>query len=212
MSNNSKYSTSILSTAYFPPVEYFFHLNQSDSITIDGFENYQKQTYRNRCIIYSSNGLLSLVVPVIKPNKPKSIVKDIIISYDEKWQRTHWRAITAAYNSSPFFLYYRDDFFKILEKRHRFLLDLNHELLAKLNDLLSIDTSISYTSSYIDNPEQLDLRKAITPKNRTPETLHYPVYTQVFNIRHGFLPNLSIIDLLFNEGPNTLEYIKNISR
>jgi len=205
-----KYSTIILSTAYFPPVEYFFFLNHSKNVLIDSFENYQKQTYRNRCIIYGSNGPLSLVIPVIKTNKPKTIFKDILISYDEDWQKVHWRSISAAYNSSPFFLYYQDDILKILEKKHRFLIDLNNELLMKLLDLTNIDTSISQASSYIKDPEELDLRNTISPKNKIQEILNYPSYIQVFDDKHGFISNLSILDLLFNEGPNTLEYLKKI--
>ncbi len=207
----TKYSATILSTAYFPPLEYFYYLKESENVLIDVYENYQKQTYRNRCMIYGPNGPLSLIIPVIKPNKPKSIVKDIIISYDEEWQKVHWRSITSAYNSSPFFLYYQDDIFAILETKHKFLLDLNNEVLMKLQDILTIDTLVSQTSSYIENPDQFDLRNYIIPKNKNPEALNYPIYTQVFDSKHGFLPNLSIIDLLFNEGPNTLEYLEKIS-
>jgi len=211
MQGNTNSSSVILSTAYLPPLEYFYYLNHFEKVTIDGYENYQKQTYRNRCIIYGSNGPQSLVIPVIKPNKPKSIIKDILISYDEDWPKVHWRSITSSYNSSPFFLYYQDDLIRILEKKHRFLLDLNNELLMKLQDLLHINNSVSQSTSYIHYPEQLDLRNTISPKNKSPEPLHYPSYNQVFDTKHGFIPNLSIIDLLFNEGPNTPEYLNKIS-
>ena len=205
---------SVLSTAYFPPVEYFYFLSRCEKVWIDGYENYQKQTYRNRCIIYSPNGRQSLIIPVIKPFKPKTIVKDILISYDEEWEKVHLRSIATAYNSSPFFLYYNDDLHKIIEKKHKYLFDLNNELLIKLIDITGVDTSLNYTEAYVEKPEFSDLRNSITPKRKRetefPDFNPAP-YIQVFNEKHGFIPNLSIIDLLFNEGPATLAYLERSS-
>ncbi len=205
---------SILSTAYFPPVEYFFSLNRCGNVWVDGYENYQKQTYRNRCIIYSPNGPQSLVIPVIRPDKPKTIVKDTLISYDEDWAIVHRRSIETAYNSSPFFLYYKDDLLSITDKKHKYLFDLNNEILTKLINITGIETVLKLTQNYIEQPEHPDLRNVIYPKrkNNTISTgFNLPPYTQVFDKKHGFIPNLSIIDLLFNEGPNTVEYLKKIS-
>lgn len=205
--------TSILSTAYFPPVEYFYYINRCENAWIDGYENYQKQTYRNRCVIYSPNGPLSLVIPVIRPDKPKTLVKDILISYDEDWIKTHWRSITTAYNTSPFFLFYKDDIIKILEDKYKYLYDLNNKLLSKLTGIIGIETNIFRTNKYIDQTAHLDLRNAITPKksiHTKSQGLTHANYTQVFEAKYGFIPNLSIIDLLFNEGPNTLNYLEKI--
>lgn len=208
---NKPPSSLILSTAYLPPVEYFYFLNNYENIRIDIHENFQKQTYRNRCVIYSPNGPLSLVIPVIRPDKPKTIVKDILISYDEEWPRTHWRSITAAYNSSPFFLYYQDDLHRILEKKYKYLIDLNNDLLSTLLSELKINISYKSSEEYLKGNNYLDLRERISPKRIKNDSSAFPEYNQVFIEKHGFLPNLSIIDLLFNEGPNCLEYLSKIN-
>jgi hypothetical protein len=213
VSNKSNVSPSnmsvTLSTAYLPPVEYFYILNKYENIIIDVFENYQKQSYRNRCVIYSPNGPLNLVIPVIRPQKPKTIVKDVIISYYEDWPRTHWRSITAAYNSSPFFLFYQDELKTILEKKHKYLIDLNSELLEYLIRLIGISSNVKLSKKYHNKKDINDLREIISPKKEHMIN-SLPAYKQVFDDKSGFIENLSIIDLLFNEGPNSIEYLKNI--
>ncbi|MCF8222086.1 MAG: WbqC family protein [Bacteroidales bacterium] len=196
------YKKTILSTAYYPPVIYFKELINSDSVLIEKHENYSKQTYRNRCCIYSANGVLPLTVPVERGSFHKVKIKDLRIDNSRKWQREHLHAIKSAYNSSAFFEFYKDDVLKPLESGHKYLLDLNMDILMTINNILEtgteIGTSSSFNSSYKDNN---DLRFSITPKKESVSAALE--YFQVFSPIHGFKPNLSIIDLIFNMGPET---------
>lgn len=196
------YKKTILSTAYYPPVIYFEELIKSESVLIEKHENYSKQTYRNRCCIYSANGVLPLTVPVEKGSFHKVKIKDLRIDNSRKWQREHLHAIRSAYNSSAFFEFYKDDVLKPLESGHKYLFDLNMDILMTINNILEtgtkIDTTSSFNGSYKDNN---DLRFSITPKKESvPSAVEY---FQVFSPTHGFKPNLSIIDLIFNMGPET---------
>lgn len=200
----------ILSTSYLPPIEYFFYLDRSDIIIIDQYETYKKQTYRNRCNIYTEKGDMSLSIPVAKPNGNHSKTNKIEIYYQENWQKKHWKAISSAYEASPFFLYYKDDFQLIFEKKFDKLIDFNKILLNKLIEITNIVVDISYSDDFIKpNSLEGDLRFKISPKE-LPTLQNFPQYTQVFCDRHGFIKNLSIIDLLFNLGPETLSYIKRL--
>ena len=202
---SKKRTNILLSTAYFPPVQYYAKIISSTEAYIEQFENFQKQTYRNRCVILGGNGPVSLVVPVVKGRGPKTLIKDLKISYDTEWQRNHWRTIFSAYNSSPFFEFYKDDIKPFFEKRHNNLLDFNLSIHENLCELLEVETTAVLTEDFEKvPPETLNFRERISPKNKTlPDpAFQAQSYTQVFSERFGFVPKLSILDLLFNEGPN----------
>lgn len=200
----------ILSTSYLPPIEYFALLLKSKNVIIEQNETYKKQTYRNRCNIYSEKGVMALSIPVNKPNGNASKTKDIELIYSEKWNKNHWKAICSAYQSSPFFLYYQDDLEEIFIRKYERLLDFNMDLMKKLIELIDIDVNISFTDNFIKpNSSINDFRFSISPKIDS-SIKKFPSYIQVFNDRHGFIKNLSIIDLLFNMGPETLAYLRSI--
>ncbi len=202
----------LLSTAYFPPVQYFTKLVQFDKIYIEQFENFTKQTYRNRCEILGANGTVPLVVPVEKGREKKIKIKDLKISYDTDWQRTHWRTIFSAYNSSPFFEFFRDDISQFFEKTWKYLFDFNQAILETVCELTEIDFDVELTDDFekIDS-STLNFRDALSPKKqkskRDPD-FHPQEYTQVFAEKFGFVPNLSIMDLIFNEGPNSYNILE----
>ena len=200
----------ILTTSYLPPIEYFTSIINSKEAVIEKKESYKKQTFRNRCEIYSSNGKLSLSIPIIKVNGHNTKTEDIRISFKENWQKNHWRAIESAYNSSPFFLYYKDDFIKFFTEKDENLINFNYELLLLLFEMLGIECKVKFTSKFIKyyDEKYIDKRNIISPKHNIKFYENFPTYTQVFNSKYGFIPNLSIIDLIFNEGPNAKEYIK----
>ena len=200
----------VLSTAYFPPVEYFMAAAMTGSILIEAQESYVKQSYRNRCRIYACDGVLSLTVPVSMPENSRGISM-AVVDYSKPWLQQHERAIVSAYRTSAFFEYYQDDIFPILESRPAGLLDLNMALTLRLLDLLGIRCSVSLTAEYRQSygPEFLDLRDALHPKKTVPEIFRDRLrpYYQVFSAKFGFIPGLSAVDLLFNEGPDALSYL-----
>ncbi|MDD4515898.1 WbqC family protein [Massilibacteroides sp.] len=196
--------TAYLCTAYLAPVQYYCKLLQYPAIKIEREENYLKQTYRNRCVIGGANGALSLSVPIEKPETIKCQTKDIRISEHGNWRHLHWNALVSAYGTSPFFEYYQDDFIPFYEKKYDFLFDFNEELRSLICSLLDIEANISYTEKYeLQVPH--DFREIINPKSRVEDREFTPTpYYQVFREKNGFLPNLSIVDLLFNMGPEGL--------
>ena len=193
----------LLSSAYLAPVEYYVQLTQAERVSIEKQEYYIKQTYRNRCHIATANGIMALSIPVEKPSTGKALTRDIRISEHGDWQLMHWRSIESAYNSSPFFEYYKDDLWPFYEKKWNFLWDFNQEIQAKMIELLDIEPIIHYTSDYVVTPDGLtDLREQIHPKK--PLLQPAQSYYQVFEQKFGFQAGLSIIDLLFNMGNESL--------
>ena len=203
-------SETLLSTAYLPPIEYFAIILQSGVWKIENHEHYIKQSYRNRCNIITANGLLNLSIPVNKVDGNHTLTKDIRISYLSNWQSNHWRAIESAYNKSPFFLYYRDDLEKFYKQSYELLIDYNTELLKFILKKLGISTEINFTEDFLPiNQSENDERYSIHPKLSKGNVI-YPHYYQVFEEKHGFIPNVSIVDLLFNEGPESKYYLENL--
>lgn len=215
MENQS--SVVLLSCAYFAPIQYFAKLVSYDQIYIEYWESYLKQTYRNRCVILAANGPLQLSLPVVDGPRAKGAVRDLQLSYDHHWQQMHWRGIASAYNNSPFFEYYSDDIAPYFhEKRWKYLIDFNLEILNTVLKVINITRPIKYTEEYWPLggvPESIDdFRYSIHPKphKQGDDPRFFPVpYIQVFHEKWGFVPNLSILDLLFNEGPECITYLRS---
>lgn len=191
----------LLNTAYFAPIPYFSAIKQVECVYIEQYENFGKQSYRNRCEIMTANGVIALTVPVAKANS-KTLVKDLKIVYTTPWQKLHFKGIESAYRNSPYYEYYIDDLIPFFEKKETYLLDLNQAILETMLRLLKIDRSVRLTPDFIrpGNTDYTDLRDAFHPKDshRKPgaEFPTYP-YHQTFCDRYPFIPNLSILDLLF---------------
>ncbi|MDM8175021.1 MULTISPECIES: WbqC family protein [Olivibacter] len=178
-----------------------------DEILVEKFEHFPKQTYRNRASIYSPNGKLDLIIPVRKGAKVHTVMKDVRISYESDWQRLHWMSLQTSYRRSAYFEFYEDDFAPFYEKKYEFLFDFNTDLTSMLLRLLKIRKALTFTTSYLDNDAGIqDFRNRIHPK-QTYQAKEFKPYFQVFEPKHGFLPNLSIVDLLFNQGPNSLNFL-----
>jgi hypothetical protein len=207
----SENKTAVLSTAYMGHIQYFTKFILHKKVLIEQYETYLKQSYRNRCYINGTNGILPLIIPVKKAGGNTTKTKDILIDYDTNWQRIHWNSIVSAYSSSPFFEFYEDDFIDFYTAREKFLLDLNNKLLALILDFLEIDCEIKLTETFIKSYDrEEDYRKMLNPKKRLmkPDIRFIPhKYNQVFIEKHGFAENLSIIDLLFNEGANARQIL-----
>lgn len=197
----------MISPLIIPPyagnIQYYSLFAHSKEVLLEKNAHYVKQTYRNRCQILTANGVMNLTIPVEKVSGEKMLDKDVKISPTD-WQRVHWTAIESAYNNSPFFLYYEDDIRPMYDKKYDFLLDFNLELQEKLVSLLGLNTEFKLTEHYIDSYEN-DLREVLSPKykgefpNFNPES-----YYQVFKEKYGFVENLSIYDLLFNMGNESI--------
>lgn len=206
--NNNSSKMILLSSAYLAPIQYYSKLKNNNTCLIEHHENFQKQTYRSRCEIYSPNGLLTLSIPLVKRNH-RQTMKDMKISYDYNWQNLHWRSMESSYRRSPFFEYYEDDLLPFYEKKQEYLIDLNEEIQQLILSLLKLKCNYTFTSEYkAEYPDAIDFRNSIAPKENKDidKSFQPPVYTQVFEARHGFIPNLSIVDLLFNQGPRASDY------
>ena len=232
----------LLSTTYFGPIQWYQKLCCADQVLIEQCESFQKQTYRNRCIIATANGPQALTVPIehspltidhfatqqqasaVKVQSSKFLrpfgskrpeverkvqsIKDLRISDHGNWRHLHWNALVSAYGESPFFDYYQDDLRPFFEKRWDFLFDFNEEIRMKMCELLDIQPHVSFTESFQPSPDTKDFREAINPKHPAPDPDFTPrPYYQVYRQRHGFLPNLSILDLLFNMGPEAIFWL-----
>lgn len=213
----------VLSSAYFAPIQWYQKLNRYDKVWVEAYENFTKQTYRNRCLIATANGVQALSVPVERPSggissggeaaSNKCLMKDLRISDHGNWRHLHWNALMSAYGESPFFEYYADDLHPFFERKWTFLYDFNMEICAKMCELLDIQPTIEPTMEYIPDSDirlsgTADYRDAIRPKHPLPDKEFSTVrYYQVYERRHGFIPNLSILDLLFNMGNESVLYL-----
>jgi hypothetical protein len=194
-----------LTSAYLAPVEYYSAMAKADTVFLEHCEFYEKQSYRNRCNIAGANGQLALTIPVEKSKGSRMLTRDVRISEHSDWQLQHWRSIESAYNSTPFFEYYKDDLIPFYEKNWTFLWDFNTEIQTKMLELLDLQVDVQLTKEYkVDFDENVqDVRNSIHPKKET-EVGSFKTYYQVFEQRFGFIPNLSSIDLLFNMGNESI--------
>jgi hypothetical protein len=209
-----------------PPTFYFALLLKCGGIVIETQETFPKQTWRNRATILSSQGVLDLSIPVVKPHGNKTITAEVEIDRTQKWQNNHWRAIEAAYNKSPYFLYYKDALKSLIYSNEKLLLDYNNAFLRFFLTCFKIEKTITLTEKYTLSPtnssnssnslnsfnSSIDLRQHLTPKKTPLLALEqFPVYYQVFSDRFPFFPNLSVLDLLVNEGPDGRKYLETLA-
>ena len=205
----------LLSTAFFPPIQYFTKLYGQSKISLEACENYQKQSYRNRCCIYGANGVICLNVPILKGRSPGMLVKDARISYATTWQKQHLKSIESAYKNSPFFEFYIDELYRFWNEKFDFLFDLNTQVMNCLIKLIELpELEIVETKHFKVNTSNEDFRFSIHPKvsYTDDETFTAREYQQVFSERFGFKANLSILDLLFLKGPETDLYLKTCKK
>jgi hypothetical protein len=203
----------ILSTAYLPPLSWWAIAIRSGKVLIEHCETYPKQTYRNRCHIFSANGILPLSIPVKRIAGNHTPTRDILIDNSRNWRIIHWRAIESAYNKTPYFQFYRDYYQPIYESEYENLILFNQELIELCSRLLKItDLVFSPTTTFIHQYPSHDLRYLIHPKKSFPliPADSIPYYMQAFSPVHGFKSDLSIIDLIFNEGPAARSYLEKI--
>ncbi len=198
----------LLLTAYMPPIPFFAYLIRSERAYLEKHDHYRKQTFRNRCHIYGANGKQSLSIPVVKV-PGKQCTGDVHIDYSENWQQQHWASICSAYGKTPFFEFLKDDIQPFYEERYTSLWEYNKAIILTLLQALEIPCDLRATTSYCEDSEAgcLDTRQLIFPKGNS---LHHnssytsPVYHQIFLKKHGFLPDLSMLDLMMNKGPESV--------
>ncbi len=196
----------LLSTAYLPPLEYFALIAGAGKVFIEREENYLKQTYRNRCKILSSNGPMILSIPVKKGKTTVSGIKDVEIDYSKRWQQVHLRAMIASYSSSPWFQYYFDKIERIIAFGPKLLLDLNMELLMTILEFLKLKNNVQFTTLFEPVADaEYDYRYRMGPRHKSGYLTGE--YQQVFNYKTEFVAGLSIIDLIFNMGPESDKYL-----
>ncbi|MBL4707673.1 MAG: WbqC family protein [Flavobacteriales bacterium] len=198
----------ILPSSYFSSIFQFALIAQEKKYEIEYYEHFIKQSFRSRCEIYGANGKLSLVVPLQK-RRNNTPIQNIKVSYEEKWQHLHWKSIESAYRASPYFEFYEEDLKPLVFLKIESLLERNQVLETEIKSLLGITTEVVQTSLY--SPSQPDYREKIHPKNKDLLlAVKFPKYIQVFEEKDGFIPNLSILDLVFNLGPESKSYLQNI--
>ncbi len=198
----------LLHPTYFPSLAHFTAIAKADTVTFEVEDNYQKQTYRNRTYIYGANGKLLLNVPVKHSHKNRQKYKDVKIANDENWRDLHWKSLQSAYRTSPFFEFYEDEFQPLFEKKHSFILDYNFECLNLVLECLQLDLNYSKTTEYNKDVSPLTDYRNLVNARKEP-SFPFDEYTQVFGNKYGFISNLSILDLLFNEGTNALNYLES---
>tara|TARA_B100001287_G_scaffold264619_1_gene256675 strand:- start:17801 stop:18451 length:651 start_codon:yes stop_codon:yes gene_type:complete len=200
---------SVVHPTYFPNIEIFKHIYKSKELVFEINDNYQKQTVRNRTSICESNGKLNLAVPVKYSSTKKDKLKDVKICNDTKWQKNHLKSIQFAYRSSPFFEFYEDEFFKIFEKKEKFLLDINIRTIELICKVLELKINYIYSEKFQEKYDGYSDFRYLTNKGRVSNKKIVKPYSQVFDYKFGFIENLSIIDLIFNHGYNTIDIINS---
>lgn len=190
---------------YFPSIAHFIAMYNAQKIYLELWDNYQKQTFRNRSEIYGANGKLNLTVPVVFTQKNRQRFKDVKIFNSEKWQQQHLKSLHSAYSTSPFFEFYIDELMPIFEKSFCYLMDLNLLCLEIIQNALQLEFKVFHTTTFQSIFDKgIDLRRLVNPKQ---QSIELKPYAQMFSEKHGFMSNLSILDLLFNEGPATELYL-----
>jgi len=187
---------------YFGAIDWFKSIAGYKHVEIEQWDWYKKGSYRNRTVISGSNGPISLTVPILGGREQKAIIKDIRIDHSFSWEKIHCRAIQSSYAKAPFYPYYFDDVFNLINNPAKYLVDLNLAILEWLHKVLKLEFKFSLTSSF-QPTVQNDQRYKLDPRTKHDPDTWKPRYFQVFQDRHGFIPNLGILDLLFSEGPNT---------
>jgi hypothetical protein len=182
-------------------------VNTEDNITFEVCDSYQKQTYRNRTYIYSANGKIALNVPVKFSQNNRQLYKDVQIANEENWQLLHWKSLLSAYRTSPFFEFYEHEFAPLFHSDQKYIMAFNFKCLEVIIECLQYDLRYELTTSYHKEPPMTDLRFLINARKEVE--YDFEPYTQVFSNKHGYINNLSVLDLLFNEGPNALNYLKS---
>ena len=196
----------LIHPSYFPSISHFVAMAQCDLVTFEMDDNFQKQTNRNRMYIYSPNGIQLLNIPIKHSKEAHQKTKDIKLETAFDWQKQHFKSLDAAYRSSPFFEYFEDDIRPIFEKKHEFLMDLNFETMSIVSKCLGLEFDYNETTEYFHEvTDKVDLRHLVNGKK---DNSQFEPFTQVFGEKHGYLNNLSILDLLFNEGRYALDYLK----
>ncbi|MEJ2113348.1 MAG: WbqC family protein [Flavobacteriaceae bacterium] len=198
----------VIHPTYFPNIAHFIALVKADEVTFEVDDNYQKQTYRNRSYIYAANGKLLLNIPIIHTQKNRQKYRDVKIANVSKWQELHWKSLESAYRTSPFFEFYEDELKPLFTTKAKFLMDFNFKCFDTICDCLQLDLNTTKTHKFEKEiSDKLDYRKLVNAKKE--QLFEFDKYTQVFTNKHGFISNLSILDLLFNEGPNATQYLQS---
>jgi hypothetical protein len=193
---------------YFPNIHQFTQIIKANNILFEVSDNYQKQTFRNRTYIYGANGKLGLFIPVIHTHKNRELFKDVKISYESNWMDLHLKSLQSAYRSSPYFEYFEDDFIKLYSEKEKFLADFNIKCIKLISNLLDLDLDFKISSEYVEKTNDIiDLRDLSNA--RKEKKIETPKYIQVFESKHGYLNNLSILDLIFSEGTNSVLLMNN---
>jgi hypothetical protein len=202
------HNKAILPLFYLPPVNYFSTLQKvNPDFLIEKHEHFPKQTYRNRASVYSPNGKLDITLPVVRGSKMRTKMKDVRISNDHNWQRLHWMTLQSCYRSSAYFEYYEDELSVFYHNKFDYLFDYNEQLTNWIIKKLKLNIELNFTEDYIEDLEpNLDYRLFMNPK-KNEEEANNKAYYQVFEDKHQFIKNLSIVDLLFNQGPQAKNYL-----
>ena len=195
---------------YFPPIEFYFHFINSEKTIFEKHEHFVKQSYRNRCIILGANGKLDLSIPIIHESNEHIKMSEVKICHNQKWQKLHWKSIESAYRSSPYFEFYEDEIRPLFEIKEEKLIDFNFCCFQILLKITGLENQIAFSESFIKSYDHtfVDLRSTLHPKKKSE--LVFSEYHQVFTHKFGFTNNLSVLDLLFNKGPETQDYLLSI--
>jgi len=200
--------TILLHPTYFPSIATFVAIAKADKVVLENHDNYQKQTYRNRCYIYAANGKLQLSIPVIFSQKNRQKYNEVKIANDYKWQDNHFKSLESAYRTSPFYEFYIDELKPLFTENFDTILDFNLKCFEIICDCLQLEIEFTNTTIFEKEPKGTkDYRGLVNAKKEN--IIQLEPYTQVFYSKHGYINNLSILDLLFNEGPNAISYLES---